>query len=146
VTNLKSASDVKSDAVDFMKELVYGGNFDRPRLEPDAGGFYRYKDGKIRIEVAISPRDGWLNCSATVHLLRRRWPFTRLELVLSAGFGYDVTVFRPGLWCNYLNELAGRARAAQCKRDEENQRQQLADNVKTDPDFSPIDDSSIFKK
>jgi hypothetical protein len=135
---------IKSDVIDFMKHHVYRGDFDRPLPEPDAAGLYQYKDDKIRIALSISPRDGWLNCSVDVYVRLRRGLFAKSELVFSTGLGYEVSVFRPGLWCDYVADLAARARAAQ----HQNNRPEQPPGATTSnhSNFTPIDDSAVFGK
>jgi len=142
----KTPASIKSDVIDLMKEHVYGGDFDRPRVKPDSEGLYHYDDKKIRISLAISPREGWLSCSVMVWILRRRFLFTKAELVLSTGFGYDVSSFRPGLWCDYVSRLAAEARATQKDRDGRKQIEKQSAEPATKPEFSPVDDSSIFRQ
>src|SRR5262249_16545604 len=129
---------------DLMNEHVYGGDFERPRVAPDSEGLYHYKDKKIRISLAISPRDGWLSCSVMVWFLRRRLLVTKAELVLSTGFGYDVSAFRAGFGCEYVSRLASEARAAQRQRDQHKQGEEHEAEQCSKPEFSPVDDSSIF--
>jgi len=140
----KTPTAIKADVIDLMKEHVYGGDFERPRVAPDSEGLYHYKDKRIRISLAISPRDGWLSCSVMVWILRRRLLVTKAELVMSTGFGYDVNAFRPGLWCEYVSRLASEARAAQRDRDKHEQGEKDEAEQRSKPEFSPIDDSSIF--
>jgi hypothetical protein len=142
----KTPTSVKSDVIDLMKEHVYGGDFDRPRIRPDSEGLYHYDDRKIRISLAISPRDGWLSCSVMVWILRRRFLFTKAELVMSTGFGYDVSAFRPGLWCDHVSRLAGEARALQKERETLKNTEKQGSERPSQPEFSPVDDSSIFRQ
>jgi hypothetical protein len=134
---------VKADAIEVVKNKVYGGDFERPLPDPDSSGFYHYKDKKIRIRLSISPRDGWLSCSVVVWVLRPGW-FKKPELVFATGFGYDVEVFRPGMWCDYVGRLASSSRLERGQL----QQQQAASQVPKEPDqnFTPIDDSAIFGK
>ena len=92
----KSALAMKSLIVQFMNEHVYHGDYDNPRVRPDASGHYHYKDKKIEITLAPSKRDGWLNAAVTVQIVRRRWPFRRLEPVMVTGHGVEVTTFQIG--------------------------------------------------
>jgi hypothetical protein len=50
----KSALAVKSIVVEFMNEQVYRGDYENPRLKPDAAGRYHYKDKKIDITLVPS--------------------------------------------------------------------------------------------
>jgi hypothetical protein len=138
---------VKSWAAEFMKEQVFQGNLEEPRLNPDAAGAYHFQDKKIRISCTPSGRDGWLNCAVTVFLVLGRWPFRKLEPVLHTGYGVDVTIFRPGHWVNYVGDLAEAARLADIDREAEKLRkadQGIAEE--RDANFSPIDDSAHFEK
>ena len=143
----REALAVKSLAVELMKEHVFRGDFDRPSRKPDSTGAYHFKDKILRIACRPSGRDGWLNCSVIVQLVRRGWPFPKLEPVLSTGFGVDVTVFRPGQWVDYLTSLAKGARDVQRDRDTVNTRkaEETARN-QYDSRFGPVDDSALFKK
>ena len=138
----KAPAEVKADVITLMKEHVYGGDFENPRQEMDAAGFYHYKDDKIQIALAISPRDGWLSCSIDVAVLRRGWIRKKPEVVFATGFGYDVSVFRPGLWCDYIKGLADNARGVEKDRGES---KPTAD-TEPDPKFTPVDDADIFRK
>jgi hypothetical protein len=143
----KSALAVKSLVVAFMNEHVYRGDYDNPRERPDAFGRYHYKDKKIEVELFPSKRDGWLNAAVAVYIVRRRWPTRRLEPVLVTGHGVEVSTFRPGLWVDYITGLSEGIKDVQRERDlaekrksEEDEQQHYSSN------FSPVDDSSIFKK
>ena len=143
----KNALSVKLQAVEFMKEQVFRGDFDRPRLKVDAAGAYHFKDKHIHISCTPSGRDGWLNCSITVLLARRRWLFRKLEPVLSTGFGVEVSLFRPGQWVDYVSILAERARELQLQRDNEHtSRADEEARKQHETRFGPVDDSSLFKK
>ena len=135
--------DVKRHAIELVKYRVYGGDFERPLPRSDPEGFYNYKDDKIHLRVAISPRDGWLSCSVIAYVRHRRGLFRKSELVMSTGFGYDVQVFRPGLWCNYLARLAAETRAA--LQQESRESEAVAASSQADPNFEPIDDSAVFQ-
>jgi hypothetical protein len=135
--------NVKRDAVELVKYRVYAGDFDRPLPKPDPEGFYNYKDDKIHLRVSISPRDGWLSCSVVVYVRRRRGLFRKSELVMSTGFGYDVQVFRPGLWCDYLARVAAETRTALQQEPRQSEAEAMARII--DENFAPIDDSSIFQ-
>src|SRR5262245_37790356 len=142
----RTPTGIKADVIDVMREHVYGGDFERPRLNPDSEGLYHYKDDRLRISLAISPRDGWLSCSVMVWILRRRLLFKKAELVLSTGFGYDVSAFRPGLWCDYISRLASDAREVQKNRDQQKQGEKQEAGQRSKPEFSPVDDSSIVRQ
>ena len=143
----RQAMSVKSFAVDLMKEHVFRGDFDRLSLKPDADGAYHFKDKLLHISCCPSGRDGWLNCSVTVSLVRGRWPRRKLEPVLLTGFGSAVSLFRPGQWVDYLSTLAEHARELQRKRDDENTRR-AEDEARDEYEsrFGSVDDSSLFKK
>ena len=142
----KSALAVKSLVIEFMKEHVYRGDFDNPRVRPDAGGCYHYKDKKIEIFLTLSKRDGWLNCAVAVFIVRRRWPKRRLELVLHTGHGVEVSTFRPGLWVDYVAGLSEGIKDAQRERGEAERRKGEEEAGRHfDSNFSPVDDSEIFK-
>lgn len=142
----KSALDVKSLIVKFMNEHVYRGDYDNPREQPDEAGLYHYKDKKIEIALAPSKRDGWLNAAVTVQLVRRRWPFRRLEPVMVTGHGVEVSMFRPGLWIDYVTNLSESIEELQREREEAERRKSEEDAERHfDSNFSPVDDSSIFK-
>lgn len=146
-TRNKDALAVKSLVVEFMKEYVYRGDYDNPRLEPDRLGRYLYKDKKIDVSLTPSKRDGWLNCAVTVQLVRRRWPTRRLEAVLVTGHGVEVSTFRPGLWVDYITSISEGIKDVQRERDQELKRKSEEDEQRhLDSNFGPVDDSSIFKK
>jgi len=144
---IRQAMSVKSLAVDFMKEHVFRGDFDRPSVRPGPGGAYAFKDKLLHISCCPSGRDGWLNCSVTVSLVRGRWPRRKLEPVLVTGYGSAVSLFRPGDWVDYLTPLADHARELQRNRDDENTRT-AEDEARNDHEarFGAVDDSSLFKK
>lgn len=143
----KSALAVKALVVEFMRGYVYRGDFDNPRVRPDAGGMYEYKDKKITVYLTLSKRDGWLNCAVAVYIVRRRWPKRRLELVMHTGHGVDVATFRPGLWIDYVASLSEGAKEAQSERDAQQRRKSEEEEQRQyDSHFSPVDDSSIFKE
>ena len=144
---VRQAMSVKSLAVDFMREHVFRGDYDRPSVRPTPDGAYHFKDKLLRISCCPSGRDGWLNCSVAVSLVRGRWPRRKLEPVLVTGFGSAVSVFRPGEWVDYLSPLAEHARELQRKRDDENTRkaEDVARN-EHEAKFGSVDDSSLFKK
>jgi hypothetical protein len=143
----KEALAVKSLVVELMKEHVYRGRFDSPFLQPDREGAYSYKDKRIQISCLASGRDGWLNCGVTVSLVRGRWPFRKLEPVLSTGLGVEVSLFRPGKWVEYVSDMAERARDLQLERDEQ-QQPEVDEQARKEQQarFGPVDDSSIFKE
>ena len=146
-TGTKGALAVKALVVEFMNEQVYRGDYDNPRQRPDAAGRYHYKDKKIEVYLTPSKRDGWLNAAVTVQIVRRRWPLRRLETVLVTGHGVEVSTYRTGLWIDYITELSERFKEAQRGRDEEQKRNSEADSARhLDANFSPVDDSDIFKK
>jgi hypothetical protein len=146
-TGTKDALAVKSLVVEFMKEHVYRGDFDNPRITPDKLGRYLYRDRKIEVWLDPSKRDGWLNCAVTVQLVRRRWPTRRLEAVLVTGHGVEVSTFRPGLWVDYITSISEGIKDVQRARDQELKRKSEEDEQRHfDSNFSPVDDSSIFKK
>jgi hypothetical protein len=134
---------IRSSVTELVKHQVYRGDYDRALPAPDASGFYHYRDKKLHVELSISPRDGWLSCSLNVYVIRRRWPLQKRELVLATGYGYDVSVFRPGMWCDYVSGLAEKVRpvATIAAAPEES-----AGQAASDLSFTPIDDSSIFRK
>ena len=142
----REALAVKSVVVDVMKEHVYSGKFDSPRLKPDSSGTYHFKDKRIQISLSPSGRDGWLNCSVTVSLIRGRWPLRKLEPVLATGFGVEVSIYRPGRWVDYVSEKAERARDLQLERDKEEQ-PRVDEEARRNHDarFGPVDDSSLFE-
>ena len=146
-TGTKEALTVKNIVVGFMNEQVYRGDYDNPRIKPDKLGRYHYKDGKIEVWLSPSSRDGWLNSAVTVQLVRRRWPFRRLEPVLVTGHGVEVSTYRPGLWVNYIMDFVETIKEVQRARAEEAERKSEADGERNvDTNFSPVDDSAIFKK
>jgi len=142
---MKDAFQVRSDVVELMREHVYAGDYDRPRIKPDAAGVYHYKDKKIRIELSISPRDGWLSCSVVVWILRRRFLFRKPEPVLVTGFGHDVEIFRPGRWCEYVAAIAEHTRLLGQER-ERRLNESIEPLPQTDARFTPIDDSELFEE
>ena len=142
----RSAQAVKSLVVKLMNEHVYRGDYENPRVRPDAAGCYHYKDKKIEISLTPSKRDGWLNCAVAVHIVRRRWPFRRLEPVMITGHGVEVSTFRPGLWVDYVTHLSEGIEEIQHERDEAARRKSEAEQRQLDSNFSPVDDSSIFKE
>ena len=143
----RQAMSVKSLAVDFMREQVFRGDYDRTTLRPDSDGAYRFKDKLLVISCCPSGRDGWLNCSVTVSLVRRRWPRRKLEPVLMTGFGSAVSLFRPGHWIDYLSALAEHARDLQRKRDDEDARRAEGEaRDEHESKFGSVDDSSLFRK
>jgi hypothetical protein len=135
---------VRSDLIDLVKFHVYRGDFDRPLPKPDAAGFYHYRDNKLHVELSISPRDGWLSCSLNVYIIRGRWPFRKEDLVLSTGYGYDVRVFRPGMWCSYVGSLAKKVRHNQAEQ--ARRAHYESSQMNGQAEFTPIDDSDIFSK
>ncbi|HET8677756.1 MAG TPA: hypothetical protein VFO63_18290 [Blastocatellia bacterium] len=145
-TGTKEALAVKAIVIGFMNEQVYRGDYDNPRLRPDPAGRYHYKDKKIEVSLTPSKRDGWLNAAVTVQIVRRRWPFRRVEPVLVTGHGVDVSTYRPGLWVDYITELSEKIKEVQRERDEEAKRKIEEDERHLDANFSPVDDSAIFKK
>ena len=143
----RQAMSVKTLVVDLMREHVFRGDFDRTSVKADPAGAYHFKDKLLNISCCPSGRDGWLNCSVTVSLVRGRWPFRKQEPVLLTGFGSAVSLFRPGQWVDYVSTLAEHARALQKKRDDENARRVEEEGSKDhDARFGAVDDSSIFKK
>jgi hypothetical protein len=140
----KKALSVKELVVEVMKDYVFAGDFENPRRSPDSAGKYHYADPKITIACLPSRREGWLNCAVELSLIRKRWFSRKLETVLSTGHGVDVWVFRPGLWIDYVSNLAELAAG----RTRERELKQAADAgvSEEDPRFAPIDDSAIFKK
>ena len=143
----RQAMNVKSFAVDFMKEHVFRGDYDRASLKPDSNGAYHFKDKLLHISCCPSGRDGWLNCSVTVALVRGSWPRRKLEPVLTTGFGSAVSVFRPGQWVDYLSTLAEHARKLQRERDDEDTRRTEHEaRSEYDARFGSVDDTSLFKK
>ena len=140
----KSAREVKSLIVKFMNEHVYRGDYENPRVRPDAAGHYRYKDKKIEIALTPSKRDGWVNCAVTVYIVRRRFPTRRLEPVMITGHGVEVSTFRPGLWVDYVTGLSESIKDVQRERDEAHRRKSEEEQI--DSNFSPVDDSAIFKE
>jgi hypothetical protein len=146
-TGTKEALDVKTMVVGFMNEQVYRGDYDNPRIKPDKLGRYHYRDDKIEVWLVPSKRDGWLNAAVTVRIVRRRWPFRRVEPVLVTGHGVEVSTYRPGLWVGYIADFLERIKDVQRERDEEAKRKSEAgDEQRFDENFSPVDDSAIFKK
>lgn len=146
-TGTKGALAVKDIVVAFMNEQVYRGDYDNPRIEPDKLGRYHYRDSKIEVWLVPSKRDGWLNAAVTVQLVRRRWPSRRLETVFVTGHGVEVSTYRPGLWVDYITELLDKIKDVQRGRDEEVKRKrEEGDERHFDANFSPVDDSEIFKK
>ena len=146
-TETKSALAVKSQALEFMKEYVFHGDYDNPRVKPDSFGTYNYRDKKIEISCQPSKREGWLNCIIRVSLVRGRWPLRRLELVFSTGYGVDIETYRPGQWVDYLYQLGEGIETL--RREREVERQQYVEEEEGrqyDANFSPVDDASIFKK
>ncbi|MCI0490892.1 MAG: hypothetical protein L0229_30230 [Blastocatellia bacterium] len=143
----KSALTVKSQAVELMKEHVFRGDYDNPRVRPDSLGTYHYRDRKIEIGCQPSRREGWLNCMIRIYLVRRRWPLRRIELVFSTGYGIDIETYRPGRWVDYLFQLAEGIEKIQREREAERQQHiEEEEQRQRDASFSPVDDSSIFKK
>ena len=144
---VRQAMSVKSLAVDFMKEHVFRGDFDRPSVRPGPDGVFTFKDKLLHISCCPSGRDGWLNCSVSVSLVRGRWPRRKLEPVLLTGYGSAVSLFRPGEWVDYLSPLAEHARELQRNRDDENTRR-AEDEARNEHEarFGAVDDSSLFKK
>ena len=143
----KSALTVKSQAIEFMKEHVFRGDYDNPRIKPDSLGTYNYRDNKMEIDCQPSRREGWLNCIIRVHLVRRRWPFRRLELVFATGYGIDIETYRPGRWIDYLFQLTEGIEPLKRGREAEHQqRLEEEERQKYDANFSPVDDASIFKE
>ena len=138
---------VKHLVVDLMREHVFRGDFERASVKPDSAGAYHLKDKLLNISCCPSGRDGWLNCSVSVSLVRGRWPRRKLEAVLLTGFGSAVSVFRPGQWVDYVSALAEHARELQRKRDDEDARTVEEETSKDhEARFGAVDDSSIFKK
>jgi hypothetical protein len=143
--DIKSALRLKSCLMKFMLEHVYRGDYDNPRLRPDASGAYTYKDKKVLISCQPSPRDGWLNCAVSVSLARRRLLSRTLELVLDTGYGVEVHTFRPGLWVDYVFELAQGIEGVHQEREAERQRRREDEERRQyDANFSPVDDADIF--
>ena len=143
----RQAMSVKASVVDVMREHVFRGDFDRASVKPDSAGAYHFKDSLINISCCPSGRDGWLNCSVTVSLVRGRWPFRKQEPVLLTGFGSAVSLFRPGQWVDYISTLAKHARELQRQRDGEIARRIEVEAGKDhEARFGAVDDSSIFKK
>jgi len=147
LTDIKGALKVKSYVSAFMREHVYQGDYERPRVKPDAAGAYHYRDRRIQISCAPSPREGWINCAVIVQIVRRRFPFRRLEMVLSTGYGVDVYTYRPGKWIDYVVSLGEGVEEIEHQRaglrrlqEEEEQARRMDDN------FSPVDDASLFEK
>jgi len=143
----RQAMSVKSLAVDFMREHVFRGDYDRPSIKPDRDGAYHFKDKVFDISCCPSGRDGWLNCSVSVSLVRGRWPRRKLEPVLLTGFGSAVSLFRPGQWVDFLSSRAEEARELQLKRDAADaERTEAAARSDHEARFGSVDDSSLFKK
>ena len=145
-TASKEALDVKTLVVGFMNEQVYRGDYDNPRIKPDKLGRYHYSDSKIEVWLLPSRRDGWLNSAVTVHIVRRRWPFRRLEPVLVTGHGVEISTYRPGLWVGYIADFLEEAKGLQRGREEEARRKSEEEQRRVDENFTPVDDSEIFKK
>jgi hypothetical protein len=144
--NLKDALAIKSKTVEVVKEYVFGGDFEVPRVEPDQNGIYHYRDKKIHILCTPSGRDGWLNCSVMVNVVRKKWLVTREELVLSTGYGVDVWVFRPGMWIDFINRLADEVETTRRRRPADETKTAGEGAAREDDRFTPIDDSAVFKK
>ncbi len=147
LTDTKGALKVKSYVSAFMKEQVYQGDYERPRVKPDAAGAYHYRDRRIYISCTPSPREGWINCKVRVDIVRRRFPFRRLDLVLSTGYGVDVYAYRPGKWIDYVVSLGEGVAQLEQQREAIHRRQQEAEQARMlDENFSPVDDASLFEK
>jgi hypothetical protein len=147
LTDVKGALRVKSYVSAFMKEWVYRGDYERPRERPDSAGAYHFSDRRIRIACAPSPREGWINCAVRVHIVRRRFPFRRLELVLATGYGVDVYTYRPGKWIDYVVSLGEGIAEIEQQRESLRRRQEEEEEARRmNENFSPVDDSSLFEK
>ncbi len=139
----KSALQTKSLVTEWMRAQVYQDDDDNPRLKPDASGAFHYRDKKIEIACLLSPREGWMNCALTVHLILRRFP-RKLALVFETGYGVDIHAYRPGLWVGYLTEKLQSLTAKQTAAASETN--QKATQSPADESFNPIDDTSLFQK
>ena len=147
IPEARQAMSVKTLVVDLMREHVFRGDFDRTSVKPDPAGAFHFKDKLLKVSCCPSGRDGWLNCSVTVSLIRGRWPRRKFEPVLLTGFGSAVSLFRPGQWVDYVSNLAEHARELQKIRDDENARRVEGEASKDhEARFGAVDDSSIFKK
>jgi hypothetical protein len=145
--DIKNALRIKRLVSDFMKEQVYRGDYESPRLKPDATGAFHYSDRLLRIACAPSPREGWGNCIVRIEIIRRRLLFRKFEQVLSTGYGIDVAVFRPGMWIAYIEHLTAGAAGLEEQREVERRRHQLEDQARLmDENFGPVDDAAMFEK
>lgn len=129
----------------LMQEKVYMGDLEKLQIKPDPEGVYQFRDSKIQVSCLPSPREGFVNCCIKVELVRRRFPFRKLETVMETGYGVDVYTFRPGLWIDYLSEMSKSADKTAEQRTEQQKRLQEEDAKQTiEANFSPVDDSGLF--
>src|SRR5262245_54960531 len=140
--DIKDALTVKTQVVEFMMEYVFAGDFDNPKVTPTVEGNFSYRDRKISIECRPSHREGWFSCAVEVHVIRKSWFSKKSDLVMSTGHGFDVWTFRPGLWIDYINKLAGNARR---QREAVSAASDAPSPTVEDTSFTPIDDSAIFR-
>lgn len=144
-TEMRKAIKVKSMVERLMREKIYEGDLEKPRIKPDANGTYQFRDNKIQISCMPSPREGLLNCSVKVELVRRRFPTRKLETVMETGFGVDIYTFRTGLWIDYLTEMAESLnKTAEERKQQEKQQQEEGERRAVDDNFSPVDDAALF--
>ena len=145
--DLKTALAIKARALEIMRGHVFREDNGEPCVKPDQNGVFHYRDKKVHITCDPSGRDGWSNCAITVSILRKQlFLFYRREPVLSTGLGVDVWLYRPGMWVDYINRLAGDAEKGQKERALKKEAdREAADRRDQDARFSPIDDSSVFK-
>jgi len=144
-TDIKKAIRVKSMIERLMREKIYDGDSEKPRIKPDSTGAYQFRDSKVQISCTPSPREGFLNCAVKVELVRRRFPTLKLETVLETGYGVDLYTFRTGLWIDYLTEMTESANKIAQERELREKLQQEDDEKRAATDnFSPVDDTAIF--
>jgi hypothetical protein len=147
----KEALRVLSLAVEFMEWKTFeGGRRERfnAALPLKKDGLYHYDDGKIDIAYDVNTRPHRIDTFLKISVIRGSW-LRKRDLVFDAE-NSRVEVFRPGLWVEYVADLAESARSERRAADEVDWRLQeeaaLRAQEERGKNFIPIDDSAIFNK
>jgi hypothetical protein len=111
-------------------------------------GLYHYDDGKIDIAYDVNTRPHRIDTFLKISVIRGSW-LRKRDLVFDAE-NSRVEVFRPGLWVEYVADLAESARSERRAAEEVDRRMQeeaaLRAQEERGKNFIPIDDSAIFNK
>lgn len=147
----KEAQRVLSLAVEFMEWKTFeGGRRERfnAALPLKKDGLYHYDDGKIDIAYDVNTRPHRIDTFLKISVIRGSW-LRKRDLVFDAE-NSRVEVFRPGLWVEYVADLAESARSERRAAEEVDRRMQeeaaLRAQEERGKNFIPIDDSAIFNK